>query len=105
MTTATNDRAIEWLVAILEELRALRDHPERRRKRLSPRDRAALAVILPLIAVAIGDRAFTVHELMEHGTLPTRTTLRMAIERVGDARKLGRLLRRGEGVDIDGYRL
>ena len=93
----------ELLAAILEELRGLRaDLADRKRGRLSLADRALLAAFLPVVAAVVGARAFTVRELVDHARLPTEAALLDALAAAGGANKAGRLLKRGNGIEVDG---
>lgn len=94
------------LCEIRDELRRLREAiVGGQRGRLAPADRAALADLLPIVAAAVADRAFTVRELRDHAALPSQLVLRDAIEANGGPNKLGRLLKRGDGFDVAGWRV
>ena len=98
------DVVADTLVAILAELREMNGRlAVRQPARLSRADQDALVAILPVVAEVVAHRVFTVRELREHALLPSQGALREAIERVGGANRLGRLLKRGDGVAVAGY--
>lgn len=93
------------LIAEVQGLR--RDLAERRVDgRLAAVDRRALGALLPVVATAVGARTFAVRELVDHAGLqiPAAIALRAALDAAGGARKVGRLLARGDGVDVAGFR-
>jgi hypothetical protein len=90
---------------LVSEIRGLRgDLAQRQRRRLTPADEAALRALLPVVAAAVGDRAFTLAELREHALLPMQTELRSALEAAGGPNRVGRLLRRADGFAVEGLR-
>jgi hypothetical protein len=104
-----DERTHALLELVLAEVRALRaeiavrrDAPDRA---LDPAHRAVLRAILPTIAGIVAGRAFTVGELQGHARLAEFGALRAAIDRAGGANRLGRLLRRAAGCEIDGLRV
>lgn len=105
-----NAEALDLLREIRDELMLLRSalSPKQRQTALCNGDRAALGVLLPAISEAVGSRTFSIRELLEHAKLEIDATapLRAALAKVdASPRKLGRLLKRGTDVDIDGYRI
>jgi hypothetical protein len=104
-----DERTHALLELVLAEVRALRaeiavrrDAPDRA---LDLAHRAVLRAILPTIAGIVAGRAFTVGELQGHARLAEFGALRAAIDRAGGANRLGRLLRRAAGCEIDGLRV
>jgi hypothetical protein len=63
-------------------------------RRLSSVDEMLLKKLLPMIWAAVGDREFTVNELIQRFHLEIEST-----------RKVGRLLARAVNVDLAGYRV
>lgn len=103
MIPADSD-ALSLLREIRDELRLLRADLAGHGRR--PQTDAAN--LLRLIATFAGDRAFSARELVDHAKLPTSSDLLAAIvAAVGtvNPRKLGKCLRRLEGLDLDGLRL
>jgi hypothetical protein len=102
-----NDASTDLLRELVAEVRGLRADlvAHRRERKLSPADRAVLSTVLPTIAATVGDRVFTVSELVAHAQLPAATELREAIATAGGAHALGRLLKRGEHADVGGLAL
>lgn len=105
----TDDPAGVWLRRISEQLDALpaaigaavvealrQSGPPRR---LAPDDETALRMLLPMIAAVMVNRTFSVRELLEY------PALRSALESVGSAQKVGRLLTRGADADVGGLRI
>jgi hypothetical protein len=100
-----NDQAVALLEILVAEIRGLREDMNRPGRRLAAPDREALVGLLPILAAAVADRAFTVRELRDHASLPNQLVLRGAIEASGGPNKLGRLLKRGDGFDVAGWRV
>jgi hypothetical protein len=105
--TSTADRAsselADALSAVVAELAALRALIDAVEHRLSPstqrrEDRAALERILPAIAGALGSDLFLAIEAVTSDN-PALVLVLGAM----DARRLGKLLRRGADLPIDGY--
>lgn len=106
----------EWTEA-LQLLREIRDDVRsigatlnrqvRRPQPLSASDQSALETLVPTIIAAVGDRTFTVRELFQHAdlTIPAAVALRKALTSIGSTKKVGRLLHRGEGLDISGLEI
>jgi hypothetical protein len=86
-----NDQAVALLEMLVAEIRGLREDMNRPGRRLAAPDRAALAGLLPILAAAVADRAFTVRELRDHAALPNQLVLLAAIDAAGGPNKLGRL--------------
>ncbi len=111
--TAHDTDLLALLRDIVDEIKGLRSDlaaVERQRsapRRLSRADEEALVALFPALAAAVGTRTFSVHELHEHARLPVApaVALRAALAAVGNPRRIGRLLRRAEGVDVGGYRI
>ena len=97
--------AVELLRDIRDELRALRADLAGRQRRLAPADRDALERLLPIIASTVAGRVFGVAELAAHARLPSATALREALASIGGSRKVGRLLARAAGADVNGLRV
>jgi hypothetical protein len=108
----------EVLVAALRELtaemRALRAQlAERGRPRcgttISRFDRERCAIVLPGISAAIGDETFTVRALLARAFGDDLMLLASIAQAVGDddaaGRRLGKLLAKVEGLEVDGYRV
>jgi hypothetical protein len=105
--TSTADRAsselADALSAVVAELAALRALIDAVEHRLSPstqrrEDRAALERTLPAIAGALGSDLFLAIEAVTSDN-PALVLVLGAM----DARRLGKLLRRGADLPIDGY--
>ena len=81
--------------------------PERRASTLNDDERAVLALLLPAISRAVGDRSFTTRELVHHAAT-VDPELRIAIERAtmtlnaNSARRIGKRLQRAEGLAMSG---
>jgi len=75
-------------------------------RRLSRADETALSALLPAIAKAVGNRPFSMRELIQHAALEIAPAiaLREALASA-DPRRIGRLLRRCCGNDVGGYRV
>ena len=84
--------------AILQELRAIRQALERRQ---TPRDDQH-AALLQAIAQAAGSAAFTSAELIAHASVAGELRTAFLASCGLSARKLGRLLRKCEGVECGG---
>jgi hypothetical protein len=71
----------------------------------SVRDRAG-ELLLPAVAEAVSDRAFSAAEVIRHAEV-VGCSLRAALEAAGasNGRKLGKLFRELEGCEIDGLQL
>jgi len=94
---------IEVLIEIRDELRGLR--ADLARRGADPQADAATADLLRLITDAAGTSRFSAWELVEHSRLPIRAGLRGAMAAAGAAencRRVGKLLKRIEGVEVDG---
>jgi hypothetical protein len=67
------------------------------------------AALLTLIAEFVGARVFTVRELVSHAAMPEHASLRLEIANVvtleHQAKRLGKLFERIEGLPIAGLRL
>ena len=96
------------------ELRAIRIElldaiHKKRGAGLRPQERRALEALLPVIHAAIEERAFNVGDLFGHANnLPSDSaaaSLGVALRAVGNSNAVGRLLARGAGIEITGYRL
>lgn len=76
-------------------------------RRLSASDREALAKLRPAIFAAVGDRTWSLRELREHSELkdPAAVELRLALAAIGSPLKIGRLLRRGNRLEVAGYEI
>lgn len=91
-------------VDVLAELAALRARVDAVERRLSPgadlrrEDRAALERILPALAGALGSENF----LASEAVTSDNPALVLVLEGM-HARRLGKLLRRGDGVPVAGY--
>ena len=90
-------------VDVLAELAALRARVDAVERRLSPctlrrEDRAALERILPAIAGALGSEYFLASEAVASAN-PALVLVLAGM----NARRLGRLLRRADGVEVCGY--
>ncbi len=76
---------------------------------LSAADRAALVILLPAVADAVGNLYFTSRELIAHGQADS--ILLSALVRVygsittGTARRIGKLLTRADGFALDDLRV
>jgi hypothetical protein len=105
--------------AILEALHELRDAlrglpqaiaaavtQKSHARRLSSADEAALAALLPVITAAIEGRPFLVCELTQHAKLNFAPAIALGKALAStNPRSLGRLLSRGCGINIGGYRI
>src|SRR5260221_1904472 len=102
---AHNADSLALLHDIVDELIGLSsDLAPRRQQGLRPE----LAEHLPAIAAVVGDRVFSVSELLEHAAIPEGEALRAAIIGLVGAlngRRLGKLLRGIEGENIAGLRI
>jgi hypothetical protein len=89
---------------VLEELRALRAELREHRPRRQPPGAEAL---LHEMRRHVGDRAFTARELVEFAALPDSEALRIAITALTQGalnpKRLGKLLRRVEGLPVEGF--
>ncbi|MBA3638416.1 MAG: hypothetical protein M3541_19510 [Acidobacteriota bacterium] len=85
--------------AMLAELRAIRRLLEANRQQPAPSraDRAALTRVLPVLAATFGSEIWTAGEALSHSSID----LRIVLDGVS-AKRLGRLLRRAIGQDVDG---
>lgn len=95
------------LLALLEQIaadvRALREAAEHGREIRPQADTSA--DLLRVIRAAVGDCVFTCADLVEHAALPTAAELQAAmIAAVGstNARRIGKLLRKVEGIGAGG---
>jgi hypothetical protein len=107
---------VELLQAILDKLAVIADvlssgaGPERPRVTLTDTERGVLALLLPAISAAVGDRLFTVRDLLEHATT-VDPELRIALEcatfklDAGSARRIGKRLQRAQGLPMNGFSL
>jgi len=86
------------LVAEVRALRSDQARSSRRSSSLTREDRVLLARLLPAIGGTFGSELFVARELFEHDSAALHVVLRGL-----NARRVGRLLRRGEGHPIDGY--
>jgi hypothetical protein len=96
------------LRAVLAELRQLRTAIDRKapapQRRLSTEDQAALVIVIPAIWKAMKNETFSVRALLHRASQePELRTALATIDR--NPRQIGRLLRRGIGSDVEGYRL
>jgi hypothetical protein len=92
----------ELLRDILTEIRALRADLAGR----SPRPDAGAAKLVLCISRAVGARVFSVTELLEHAQVtPELRTALIAAVGAENGRKVGKLLRRIEGMAFDGCRI
>jgi hypothetical protein len=94
-TAATTDDIMRELLALrvlVERLVSKRPEP------LTRADHDRLAKILPAVGGVFGSEWFLVRELFASPAAAVRLVLRGL-----NARQVGRLLRRGEGVVVDGY--
>jgi hypothetical protein len=94
---ASTDETPALLRELLAEIRMLRADLQERRPGLSLADRTALARILPAVAGAYGDAAFTSRDLCDD----TSPAVRLVVKGLS-AKSIGKLLSRGEGFPIDG---
>jgi hypothetical protein len=102
------DVAVDLLRELVAEVRAQRHElremnrhlAARQPARLSRVDERALLMLLPIIGRHVGERVFSVHELVAHARLPGEVELREAIAAVGGANACGRLLKRGADVIV-----
>ena len=99
---------LELLRGVLAELRQLRAiiDPQTRapQRRLSADDQAALVILIPAIWKAMRTQTFSVRALLDGAS--HEPDLRNALATIDlNSRQIGRLLRRGIGSDVEGYRL
>jgi hypothetical protein len=101
---AVPDTTEALLRELVEEVRGLRADLARERGRSPARD-ASVEALLPVLAAAVADRAFTSREVVEHAVVDG--ALRAALDKAGvvTGRQLGKWLRRAEGRAIAGVRL
>jgi hypothetical protein len=100
------DESLALLRQIAADVQALRAAFERRPDAVPTPDVAA--PLVQAIAATCGDLAFSAAELVRHAALPEFATLRAAlIAAVGElnARRIGKWLRKVEGVDLGGLRV
>jgi hypothetical protein len=94
---------IDALAAVFAELADLRTRMDAVEARTAPtplcrKDWDALARILPVLGATFGAEFFLAREAVEHHA----PGLRLVLEDM-TARRLGRLLRRADGVEVCGY--
>jgi hypothetical protein len=89
----------ELLTAILGELRFIRQALERgQRSPLKQFDREALGRLLPAIGGVLGGEHFLAAEIEAHQAPAIRVARRSL-----NAKQLGRLFRRANGIPVEGY--
>jgi hypothetical protein len=102
------DAILAALARLTAEVAALREDvaalaPERPDPLPSDRERALR--LLPAALQAVRSASFTVKSLREHGELTRNASLIAALDEIGTARSVGRLLRRISGADIGGIKV